>query len=64
MIDEIDRFQLKIKELEDQLALARKDSQKANLLQQELDRLKGLINDRDNEIARLKKYQDLVNSYI
>ena len=48
MIDEIKRHQLKIKELEDQLGLARKDSQKSNLLQQELDALKAKFADAQN----------------
>ena len=48
MIEEINRYQLKVKELEDQLSLTQKDSQKANLLQQELNLLKAKFADDQN----------------
>ena len=62
MIEEINRFQLKVKELEDQLSLTQKDSQRANLLQQELEVLKAKFADDEsahqNEIIAIRQRFD------
>ena len=48
MIEEMNRCQLKVKELEDQLNLTQRDSQRVNLLQQELNLLKAKFADDQN----------------